>query len=177
MIKDCETCALKWQDKIACSALCEDVVTNIQKDILKTRRQYYIDKVKAPLMNAIITFANLFAAPNKHNVSDPYALAWIDIWDKFFEMEDNPGRDALFRAIERVMICEPGHDPYYRDRMLVITELYLEAILEGRVKPRSPDHPQDYWKVDPNKRGLGYELMKKCYYYPDFRQRMKELLK
>ena len=151
-------------------------MTTISQDILKDRRQFFIDKVKAPIMKALIILANRYPEPTRENVKDPYALTWIDIWDKFFEMENNLGRLPLFKAIRKVQICEPGHDPYYRDRMLVITELYLEAIIEGKVKPRSPDHPQDCWKVDPNQRGLGYEFMKMCYYYPAFREKMKEEL-
>ena len=152
-------------------------MTTISQDILKDRRQFFINKVKAPIMKALITLANRYPEPTRENVKDPYALAWIEIFDKFFEMEDNPGREPLFRAIKRVKICEPGHDPYYRDRELVILELLLEAILEGKVKPRSLDHPQDCWKIDPNKRGLGYRFMLNCFYYPEFREKMKEELK
>ena len=151
-------------------------MTTISQDILKDRRQFFVDKVKKPLMKALITLANRYPEPTRENVKDPYALAWIDIWDKFFEMEDNPGRLPLFKAIRKVMICEPGHDPYYRDRELVILELLFEAVLEGKVKPRSLDHPQDCWKVDPNKRGLGYKFMLNCFYHPEFREKMKEEL-
>src|SRR3990167_2775069 len=164
-------------DKFVCSAICENVETNVTKVILKDKRKYFIDKVKAPLLKAIVTLANRYPVPNKYNISDPFALAWIDIWDKFFEMEDNPGREPLFRAIERVGICEPGHDPYYRDRMLVLAELFLEAIMDGKIKPRSLDHPEDCWKVDPNKRGHGYDFMMKCFYYPEFREKLKGILK
>ena len=150
--------------------------TSVAQDILKDRRQYFADKVKKPFMDTLVALANLYPKPTKKNVSDPFALVWIDVWDEFFQMEDNPGREPLFRAMERVMICEPGHDPYYRDRELVILELLFKAVLEGKVKPRSPDHPLDCWKVDPNKMGIGYEFMKACFYYPEFRENLKKIL-
>ena len=176
--RGCEGCPINIpeMDKVVCSVTCDAIVPNIQKDILKTRRQYFIDKVKKPFLDTLIMLANLYPIPTRDNLNDPFARVWIDIFEKFFEMEDNSSREGLFRAIERIMICEPGHDPYYRDRILVIAELFLEAVMAGKVKPRSLDHPQDCWKVDPNKRGRGYEFMKACYFYQNDKEKIKEVI-
>ena len=146
----------------------------VRETILKHKRDYFI-KVKAALMKAIVTLAMRYPEPTKENITDPHAKAWFEIWGKFFEMEDNPGREPLFKAIARLSIDEPAHDPYYRDRMLCLEELFIEAVLNGKIKPRALDHAQDCCKDD--KRGLGYERVKKLYYYPDFRDKLKELLK
>ena len=148
----------------------------IRNEILRTRRGFFIEKVKAPLMKALITLSNRYPEPTLENVDIPNDKVWLGVWDRFFEMEDNPGRLPLFKAIKRVMIGEQHHDIYYRDRMQVLLELWLEEVLKGNWKPRSLDHPNEYWKVDPNKRGLGYEFMKGCYYYPSFRVNLRKLI-
>ena len=53
--RDCEGCPINIpeMDKIVCSVTCCAIVPNIQKDILKTRRQYFIDKVKKPFLDTI----------------------------------------------------------------------------------------------------------------------------
>lgn len=142
-------------------------VTNLSRFMLKEQRQYVIDKVKAPIMKALIILANRYPEPTMENVSHPNDKAWIRIWDKFFQMEDNYMREDLFKAIRKVSICEPAHDPYYRDRRDVLLELWLEEVLKGNWKPRSLDHPNSNWKVDPNVRGIGYEFMKDRYYHKE----------
>ncbi len=51
--------------------------------------------------------------------------------------------------------------------MNVILELWLEEVLRGNWKPRSLDHPNECWKVDPNVRGTGYEFMKDRFYHKE----------
>ncbi len=114
-------------------------------------------------MKALIVLAGRYPEPTRENTAYPNPHSWIDIWDRFFEMEDNPQREPLFRAIRKVHIatCE---DSYYRDRMNVLLELWLEEVFKGNWKPRSLDHPTECWKVDPNIRGKGYEFLKDKYY-------------
>ena len=144
--------------------------------MLRDNRQYVIDKVKAPLMKALIILAGRYPEPTFENTTHPNDHVWLRVWDRFFQMEDNPGRDALFKAIRKVTICEPAHDPYYRDRIQVILELWLEEVLKGNWKPRSLDHPQDCWK-EPNKRGDGYKFMLNCFSHPEVREVIKKCLK
>lgn len=153
----------------------ETKVTDVTRFILKERRQYFIDKVKAPIRKALVILADRYPEPTMDNVTHPNDKVWLRIWGRFFQMEDNPGREPLFKAIRKVSICEPAHDPYYRDRQQVILEEWLTEVLEGHWKPRSLDHPESNWKVDPNVRGLGYQLLKTCYYYPELREKIKKL--
>lgn len=157
-------------------------------------RGYIMEKVKAPLMTNLIRFANRFPNPTRQNCKHPNSLVWLRVWDKFFQMEDNPGREPLFKAIRRVYlaalegnlpfwanipiirrlclwatrrvhICEQEHDPYYRDRMQCMFEFWLEEVLNGNWKPRSLDHPWECWKND--YRGKGYEFLKERYYHKE----------
>jgi len=138
-------------------------VANVKEFMLKERRQYVIEKVKAPIMKALIVLANRLPEPTMQNTFHPNTHVWLSIWDKFFEMEDNPNRESLFKAISRVQIAETEHDIYYRDRMNVLLELWLDEVLKGNWKPRSLDHPNECWKVDPNVRGDGFEFMSSRY--------------
>jgi hypothetical protein len=141
------------------------MVSRLSDFLLQDQRQYIIDKVKAPIVKALITLANrIQVEPTKLNTVHPNTHVLIDVWDKFLEMEDNGGRKAMFKAIRKIWIAEHEHDPYYRDRMNVIFEMLIEAVLEGRWKPRPLDHPSYCWKIDPNMRGEGYQLMRDRYY-------------
>lgn len=144
-------------------------VQNLRTIMLKDKRQYIIDKVKAPLMKALIILARRYPQPTKENTSHPNTHALIDVFNKFFEMEGNADRIDLFMALGKVVVAEHEHDPFYRDRIYVLMELWLEQVLLGKWKPRSLDHPDSFWKSDPNMRGIGYEFMKDMYYYPDRR--------
>ncbi len=135
----------------------------IRDVILKDRRQYFIDKVKAPLMKAIVLLAGRYPEPTVDNTDHPNDRAWLRIWDRFLAMENNPGREPLFKAMRKVIVCESHHDYYYRDRMNVILELWLDEVLAGNWKPRPADHPDICWKVDPNKRGAGFKFLQDHY--------------
>ena len=142
-------------------------VDSLSKIILKDQRQYFIDKVKASLMKAIIILARRYPEPTKQNTFHPNSHVWIDILGKFLEMEDNPSRERLFEGARNVWVGEHETDPYYRDREQVIFELWLEEVLKGNWKPRSLDHPSECWKVDPNIRGKGYEFLAERYYHKE----------
>ncbi len=157
-------------------------------------RQYVIDKCKAPLWELLIMITKRWPEPTRQNCHHPHTLVWFDIWDKFLAMEDNPSRNSLFRAlrkiwlvacedklgwwshirgikkacfwaVKRIFLAEYEHDhSYYGARIDVIAELWLDEVLKGNYKPRSLDYPNQCWKVDPNVRNAGYELIKTCYY-------------
>ena len=72
--------------------------------ILTSKRQYFIDKVKAPLMRSIIELARKYPEPTAENCIRPNSLVLIRIWDKILAREDNLGRDQLFRAVKKLDI-------------------------------------------------------------------------
>jgi len=140
---------------------------NISDWMLKEHRQFVIDKIKAPIMKALCILGNRLLEPTNDNTIIPNTHTLIRIWDKFLAMEDNPGRMPLFQALKKVTVSEQEHDIYYRDRMNVFGELWLEEVLKGNWKPRSLDHPNSCWKVDPNVRGEGYKFLIERYYHKE----------
>ena len=85
--------------------------------LLSPARQYVIDKLKAPLLEAIVKLATKYPEPTRKNCLHPNTLLLLDAEDRFVKCERNKGRDALFRAIWRVFIVEYEHDKYYRERI------------------------------------------------------------
>ncbi len=128
-------------------------------------RQYVIEKCKEPLYKLILMVAKRWPRPTRRNCRHPNTLVWIDILDRFMAMEDTASqREDLFKAINKIFIAEYEHDhSYYGERIDVILELWLEEVLKGNYKPRSKGYPHQYWKVDPNKRGPGYDFINEKY--------------
>ena len=109
--------------------------------LLGPKRQYVIDKIKRPLIKAIVTLASRFPEPTMDNTIIRNTAILLNIRDKFFEHEDNPGRDALFRAIWRMFVVEYEHDTYYRYRIDWILEELNKSNWEPRILRR-----EQHWK-------------------------------
>lgn len=103
-------------------------------------RKYVMDKVKKPLMKAIVTLAQRYPDPTRENCIQSNSHILFDIRDKFFEYERNDGRKPLFEAIFKLLIAEYEHDPYYRFRL----DWVLEQIEKSDWKPR-PRIPMECW--------------------------------
>jgi hypothetical protein len=74
----------------------------------------------------------------------------FDIKDKFFERERNLDRSEMFEAAFDIAAAEVEHDGYYDSRLNVIVEDLIEAILDGRWKPRAVGRPQPpHWRENP----------------------------
>ncbi|KKN72892.1 hypothetical protein LCGC14_0405960 [marine sediment metagenome] len=106
------------------------------------KRQYVIDKIKKPLMKAIVTLAMRYPEATKDHTLLPKTHILIDIQNKFFEYENNKGRDALFRAMWRMFIIEYEHDGYYRDRI----DWVIEEIVKSGWGIRPIRFPVKCWK-------------------------------
>jgi len=91
-----------------------------------------MEKIKKPMMDTIVKLATKYPPPLRDTVEHPNTHRLLDIQDKFFEYEDNPGRDALFRAIWKIFIIEYEHDPYYRYRI----DWVLEEVNKSNWEPR-----------------------------------------
>ncbi len=114
----------------------------VHKVLRGAMRDYIIKKVKKPLMKAIITLANRYPEPTRENCLHPNAQILFDIRDKFFELENNPGRKALFEAIWRMFIAEYEHDGYYRFRF----DWILKEINKRNWLPDPKGPPRHCWK-------------------------------
>lgn len=106
-------------------------------------RQFVIDRVKDPLRRVIVSVGKKIPVPTKENTAHPNSHILIDIRDKFFEYEDNPKREDMFRAALNMLIVEYEHDVYYRDRF----NWFIEEIGKRKWKPRRIKEPHPcYWK-------------------------------
>lgn len=116
-------------------------------DILRTRRQYFVDKVKAPLMKALVILAGRYPEPTKENTDKHNTHVLLDIWDEFFKHEDNPGRDGLFKAIRKITIAEYEHDGYYSQRIDWFLKKLAQAYVDGEWEPPKSWNPS-CWRSD-----------------------------
>lgn len=114
----------------------------IHKVLRGAMRGYIINKVKKPLMKAIITLANKYPEPTRENCLHPNTHILFDIRDKFFELENNSGRKALFEAIWRMFIAEYEHDGYYRFR----SNWIYEEMNKRNWLPNPKGQPQHCWR-------------------------------
>ena len=108
-----------------------------------------IDKIKAPLRKAITILASRYPEPTKERTSAKNTHNLLDIQKEFFECENNPGRDALFRAIWRIFIIEYEHDTYYRNRIDWVIEKIVKMYNNGTWQHR--EKIKRNWKELPNK--------------------------
>lgn len=99
-----------------------------------------MDKVKKPLMKAIVTLVGRYPKPTRENCINPNTYILMDIRDKFLECESNPSRKALFEAAFKLLIAEYEHDPYYRYRL----DWVLEQLMESDWQPRKI-RQEPYW--------------------------------
>ena len=122
------------------------IESEITDDILTKRRGYFMEKVKAPLMKAIVLYGKRYPEPTRGNTNNPYSHVLLDIWDEFFELEDNPGRDALFKALRRISVGEIEANNYYSQRLTWFLMKLTQAYLDGKWKPNLPCCPYICWK-------------------------------
>ena len=119
---------------------------DIKTDILVNRRKYYVDNVKAPLLMAVIIYGYRYPEPTREKCKNPDSLVLLDIWDEFFEYEDNPGRDRFFKALRRISIGELEANDYYSQRLTWFLMQLVTAYMDGRWKPNLPCSPFYCWK-------------------------------
>ncbi len=113
-------------------------------------RDYFIKKVKAPLMNVLILVAKRIPEVTKQNTDYEGTHACIDIFDKFFEY--SKVREPMFQAIFKIFLAEIEHDKFYRDAFLLFMEEVIKAILAGKIPPRDEVPLDCFWT---NKTPLG----------------------
>jgi hypothetical protein len=113
---------------------------------LSYKRKYVIDKIKAPLLKAITVLASRYPEPTKTRTTAKNTHNLLDIQKRFFEYENNSGRDALLRAIWRIFIIEYEHDKYYRHRIDWIIEEIVKMVNDGVWESREPQKPLRNWR-------------------------------
>jgi hypothetical protein len=154
-------------------------------EMLLTKRQYIIDEVKTPLMKSLISFRTSspikkalllleilklvckYPAVTRHNNKGTNAQTILDIEEKFFQYENNPGREPLFRAIFRIWAGEMAHDNYYEGREDWILEEIIKALFNGKWMPRKPGHPKMKWWREPEPYGGQHSIVYKLWLHRD----------
>lgn len=129
-------------------------------DMLVLRRNYIINKVKAPLQKGLVNLGRVgffqkiiclieiikaikrFPRVNRNNARKANTFVLLDIAETFFEYENNPGRKPLFDAVIKIGSGENEHDNYYGSRLCFWLEMLIIAVLLGKWHPR-PEHYPD----------------------------------
>ena len=120
--------------------------SELKTDIMIHRRDSFIKYASQPLRLAIILYGKKFPEPTRENCKNPVALVLLDIWDEFFELEDNPGRDALFKALRRISVGTIETMDYYEQRFTWFLMKLTMAYMDGRWQPNLPCSPFAHWK-------------------------------
>jgi len=115
--------------------------TILKHEVNAWNRQYYIDKVNAGLLKAIITLGNRYPEPTMDNVLHPNSKILVGLMEKYFEYEGNGRIRAAIKAALRIIICKIEHSPNYRDR----ASWFVEELKKSDWKPRSYNHPVNLW--------------------------------
>lgn len=104
-----------------------DLVSVSEKLLRSNWRQYVIEKVKYPLMMAIILAAKrLPIRPTKANCRLTRTHNMIEIWEEFWENYDCLNRKELFKAFEILSLVEIEHDEHYSE----VAEWFIKKIVE-----------------------------------------------
>ena len=125
------------------------MATSIYSEILGNKYQYFVDKVKKPLIKALVILSKRYPEPTEKNTTKHISHVLLDIWDEFFTWEDNPGRNELFRAIKRITVCVVESDTYYSQRITWFLKRLTEKYISGEWTPLEPWAPMECWG-DPN---------------------------
>lgn len=112
----------------------------LKHEINSIDRDYYIDKVNAPLLKAIVFLASRFPEPAMENVVHPNAKRLLEVQQKYLQYEANPRLQVIVKAVLRIVIAKLDHSPNYRDRI----SWFVEEVPKGW-KARSLNHPVNDW--------------------------------
>ena len=127
-------------------------------------RQWVVDILKKPLMDMVILtgkrFRQNFGEITKETVTYENSRVYIDVWEKFFQYENNPMRLKFFQALRDITVAENETDFYYAFRIHFFLEEFIKAILEGRFNPRPEGIPNQCW-YEPKPYGGKYSIIYK----------------
>ena len=123
-------------------------------------RNFFISKVKAPLMKVLIMVAKRIPEITKQNTTYANTHILIDIIEKLTRC--NTVKPPMFDAAFKVLLLEIEHDKAYRDIFNWFIEEIIKSILRGEWQPPlegSPEHR--FWHGDgvEVKRGGKYSII------------------
>ncbi len=110
-------------------------------------REYIINKVKAPLMKALIMAAKQLPKATKDNTYYHNTHVLMDIFDRFFEHFYNPNRLPMMKAARDILLAEIEHDIHYAWILNWFAEQVTEEIKKGNWQLNDKGFPQTgCWK-------------------------------
>lgn len=143
--------------------------SSLHFDMLWGRRQYFIKKVKSPLVKVLhrsltiskgnrlfanicllrdvwlmVKFVNKYPEPTRENTKKRSTHVLLDVWDEFEKY--NKARRELFKVVRRVSACECEHDIDYSQRITWLIKKLSEKYLSGEWPPLEPWAPKNFWK-------------------------------
>lgn len=111
------------------------------KEMLFYQRQYIIDKVKAPLMKAIIHLAMRFPKPTKDNTVFKNTHIRLEVAE--YILNNLTARGDVVEAGLRILIDECEHDGFYE----FLHDTYITELLKRGWQPNERGFPMyRYWK-------------------------------
>jgi len=117
------------------------MVTLLKREINSIDREYFIEKVNAPLYKAIEILGNRYPEPTMENLGHPNSKRLLEIFNKYLEYEGNNRLLVLGKALFRIIIAKHEHSPNFRDRI----SWFFEMVGLSGWKPRSYNHPVNLW--------------------------------
>jgi hypothetical protein len=144
----------------------------LNHQMLVTYRTHVIKKIKDPLRKALTTgktFSQLvkvleiitkrFPDPTNSNTELTNTHNLLKIEKRFFELENNPGRDKMFKSGFKLYEAEYEHDTYYRFRDDWLLEQKIIMVLTGEWKSRPENWPHKKWWRESNPHGGKYTII------------------
>jgi hypothetical protein len=135
-------------------ATIRDIAKWMSKDTLFNeinirRRQFFIEKVQAPLLSKVLKLAKLYPEPTIDKVRTHNGKVWLEIFDEILRYEANPRLREIEEAGKRLVIGKHESSNNYAERMAVLVELVAEKYNSGEFLRRKPWTPTTGWS-DPS---------------------------
>jgi len=117
------------------------MVTLLKREINSINRQYYIEKVNAPLFKAITILGNRYPTPTMENVGHPNTRRVLEILSEYNRYDTNIRRRTIINTAIRIVVSKIEHSPNWRD----VFCWWVDRLRRGEWKPRSLGHPHNDW--------------------------------
>ena len=109
----------------------------------------YFSVKKEIFILAIRAFASILPKAPEYDLCYPNCFILLEIKEKFLQHHKQLGRHQLYEDAWDILIAEYDYDPLKRSCLDWIIEELVEAVLDGRWKPRPIHHPSGaWWKED-----------------------------
>ena len=105
-------------------------------------REYFIEKVNAPLVKAIVILGGRYPKPTHDNVLHPNTHILIDLRDEFFKVWDTRRSERLFEALWRILIVKYEHSPGWQ----FMFDWVIMMVQKSNWKPFDFDRQMRNWR-------------------------------